>query len=176
MKQFWVASFALLALLAPAFATAQSPIQIALFNPVQIVPEDEAIRGVRLNILYGKNTWVRGLDVGLVNHTTDGISKGIQAGLINLAESDFLGWQPGVVNIIEGEFLGLQGGFWAPFNQIDGGEGAQIGIVNVARDMSGFMLGLVNYAENMYGLQIGLVNIIENKDGFPFFPIVNWSF
>jgi len=119
------------------------PIQIALFTPVQIVPEDIDIKGFRFDVIYGRNASVTGFDVGLVNHTTTGLSKGIQFSFIGLNESDFIGWQHGFVNITKGNF-----------------EGLQVGVVNYANQMKGVQFGLVNYAGSGKGLQIGLVNFI----------------
>ena len=137
----------------------EKPIQLSLFSPIQLVPEDDAISGVRLSLLYGRNKYVSGLDWGLVSHSTSGRSVGVQFGGVGLVEADFMGWQSNVVNITEGNF-----------------EGFQWGVVNYAGHASGFQLGLVNYAASMKGLQIGLVNIIKQGGQFPVFPIVNWSF
>ncbi len=143
---------------APAFAQ-NRPIQLALVTPIQIFPEDIPIGGVRLNLLYGRNVSVSGLDLGLVNHTTTGLSKGWQYGLVGLNDADFLGFQDCAVNVTKGRC-----------------EGFQWGVVNYAGEMSGLQLGLVNYAMSMKGLQIGIVNIIKQGGQFPVFPIVNWSF
>lgn len=143
---------------APVMAQ-QKPIQLSLFAPIQIFPETDAITGVRINLLYGRNTTVVGLDWGLVNHTTSGLSKGWQQGIVGFVESDFIGWQDNVVNVVKGNF-----------------EGFQLGIVNHANYASGLQMGLVNYARSMKGLQIGLINIIGQGGQFPVFPIVNWSF
>lgn len=143
---------------APVFAQ-NRPIQLALVTPIQIFPEHYSITGIRLNLLYGRNVSVTGLDVGLVNHTTTGKFKGLQYGLVGLSDSDFAGWQDCFVNITNKKF-----------------EGFQYGFVNYADYMSGFQLGLVNYAKKAKGLQIGLVNIIRQGGQFPVFPIVNWSF
>jgi hypothetical protein len=45
----------------------KKPIQLALFNPVQIAPEESSIIGVRLSLLYGKNANMNGLQLGLIN-------------------------------------------------------------------------------------------------------------
>ena len=138
----------------------EKPVQLALFNPIQIFNENTSITGLRISLLYGKNASVTGLDWGLVNHTTSGVSKGVQFGLVGYAEADFMGWQDNGINITKGKFEGLQ---W--------------GVVNYAGTISGVQLGFVNYAANMTkGLQIGLVNIIKHGGQFPFFPIVNWAF
>jgi hypothetical protein len=80
------------------------PIQVALVTPIQIFPEEDSISGIRLNLIYGRNGSVMGLDLGLVNHTTTGISKGVQFGFIGLVDSDFIGWQDNSVNVTKGKF------------------------------------------------------------------------
>lgn len=134
-------------------------IQLSLFSPIQIHPESEIISGFRFNLLYGRQATVTGLDLGLVNHTTTGTSKGVKWGVVNYDDANFVGLQHGFVNITMKDFEGFQWGF-----------------VNYARKANGFQLGLVNYAYTLHGLQIGLVNIIKQGGQFPVFPIVNWSF
>lgn len=153
--------FAILALglcAQPALAQ-HKPIQLSLFSPIQLVSKDDAVGGVRLSLLYGRNTHVCGLDWGLVCHSTSGVSKGAQLGLVGVVDADFTGFQNTAVNITKQNFKGFQ---W--------------GIVNYAGHASGFQLGLVNYAMSMKGLQIGLLNFIKQGGQFPVFPIVNWSF
>lgn len=155
----------LMAVSLPSFFTTDisyaqgQPIQLALFNPVQIVPEGQAITGIRLSLIYGKNTSVTGLDWGLVNHTTSGLSQGIQFGMVGYNEADFTGWMDNAVNITQGTDTGVQ-----------------FGIFNHAKRMEGVQIGLVNHAESMHGLQLGLVNVIDSGGAFPVLPIVNWSF
>lgn len=135
------------------------PINLSLVTPISIAKETDAVTAFRFNLIYGKNTSVKVVDLGLVNHTTSGISKGLQWGIVNMAEGDFKGAQLATVNYNPGSFEGLQWGF---VNHTMSGEGLQ--------------LGFINYAKKIHGLQIGLINIIS-EDGFlPFFPIVNWSF
>jgi hypothetical protein len=149
------------------------PFQLALFNPLQIRDEHASITALRLNLIYGKNVSVSGLDVGIANHCTGGLSLGLQYGLVGFIEGDFMGWQDNAISIVKGGFTGFQSGF---FNHCGKGEGFQMGFVNRATDMRGFQLALVNYTETMYGLQIGLVNIIRRKETLPVFIIANWSF
>jgi hypothetical protein len=160
-RYFSLFAIALLALAfcAPVASGQGKPIQLSLFSPVQIVPPDQGVSGVRLSLLYGKNTYVSGFDWGLVSHSTAGVSKGVQFGLVGFNEGDFVGWQDAGLNYTKGRC-----------------EGFQWGIVNYAGHASGFQLGLVNYAMTMHGLQVGLVNIIKQGGQFPAFPIVNWSF
>ncbi len=135
------------------------PVQLALFNPIQLFSENTSITGLRLSLIYGKNTSVTGLDWGLVSHTTSGTSTGVQFGFLGINEADFIGWQDTGININHGSF-----------------EGLQLGLVNYAGAVNGVQIGFVNYAANMKkGLQIGIVNIIKQGGQFPFFPIVNWA-
>lgn len=146
--------------------------ELSLFPPVQIRGADEAIMVLRLG-LYNKNRWIKGLDLGIVNHTTDGISKALQVSVVGVNEADFSGYQVGVVNIVRGEFKGFHKGV---YNEAGVGEGFQLGVFNRSRDFQGFQLGIVNWAENMHGIQVGLINIISGKESLQFLPIVNWSF
>ena len=148
-----------LVLMAAAAVAQERPFQLALVTPIQIFSEDVSITGLRLNLLYGRNQTVTGVDLGLVNHTKSGDSKGIQWGFVNLTDANFTGLQDGWVNITKGDFEGLQWGF-----------------VNYVNHGNGLMIGFVNYAMSMKGLQIGLVNFIRQGGQFPVFPIVNWSF
>jgi hypothetical protein len=141
-----------------AFADAK-PINLSLITPISIAKETDSVTAFRFNLLYGKNTSVEVLDLGLVNHTTSGLSKGLALGVVNIAEGDFKGAQFGTVNYNAGSFEGFQWGF-----------------VNHTNNGDGLQLGFFNYAKKYHGLQIGLINVIS-VDGFmPVFPFVNWSF
>ncbi len=174
MKRPFVASVfaAVLAILAavPALAQSAKPFQLALFNPAQIVPQSESISGIRLNLIYGANQNVQGIDAGLINQT-HGSEIAWQWGGVGLVDKDFLGWQDNVVNITRGKFTGYQSGF---FNQADEGNGLELGVVNITRHMNGVQVGVLNVTETMHGLQIGIANVIQ-KGKMQFLPIVNWS-
>jgi uncharacterized protein YjbI with pentapeptide repeats len=137
----------------------EKPIQLSLFNPVQIFPENTSIAGLRLNLIYGKNANVSGLDLGLINHTT-GNQAGIQLGGVNITNGDFKGWQWSWINVSHSNFLGLQ-----------------MGLVNYHQGhFNGLQFSVVNYAETMKGLQLGLINIIKEGGFLPFFIIFNFDF
>lgn len=154
-----------------AFA-APSPVQLALFNPAQIVKEDQSVGILRIDLIYGKNANVTGLDLGLINHTT-GDQAGLSYGIVNVVQGSFTGWQDNLISIADTSFLGLQSG---AYNQSKDGHGVQFGIVNVTEKMSGLQLGFVNYTRTMTrGVQIGLGNFIL-EGGIPFLPIVNARF
>ncbi len=137
----------------------ESPIQLSLFNPVQIVPETNSVTGLRLSLLYGKNVNVSGLDVGLVNVTT-GNQVGLQYGVVGYNEGNFNGWQDNLVSMTKGNLMGLQ-----------------TGAVNyTAGKTSGLQIAIVNYSATMNGLQLGLINIIGKGGFLPIFPIFNFCF
>lgn len=158
----------------PEKAEAQDskPVQLSLIHPVQLFPAETNIQGIRLNLIYGRNESVSGLDIGLINHATT--FKGLQYGAVGISDSDFVGWQYHFVNIAKESVTGAQTGL---FNSAGDMKGFQYGFVNTSDQMNGVQLGVVNYTQRMTrGLQIGVVNIISEGGKFPVFPVVNWSF
>lgn len=155
-------------------AAQEQPIQLALFAPVQLVPENQGVSVVRLNLLYSVNRSVQYLDLGLINVTSGGPSSGVQWAIVAINQGSFTGWQAGyLASVTRGPFVGLQFGAFTSARQ---GEGVQWGFVNTAASWNGLQFGLVNYAQRLHGVQIGFVNIIKQGGAFPVFPIVNWSF
>jgi uncharacterized protein YjbI with pentapeptide repeats len=136
-----------------------NPIQLSLFNPIQIVPEGESVNGIRLNLIYTKNANVTGFDMGLVNFTT-GKQVGVQWGGVNVTEGGFTGWQSAFVNISGGNFTGLQTS-WVNYHN---------------GNFNGLQFSIVNYAATLEGLQLGLINIIGSGGFLPVFPIFNFDF
>lgn len=132
-------------------------LQLSLFAPAQIFPENYDVSGFRLNLIYGKNSNLRGFDLGLANHIT-GQAEGFQLGLGNMA----------------GDMGGLQLGL---YNAISTSEGVcQLGIVNMARDIRGCQIGIFNMCDTINGVQIGLLNFINQSDFVIFCPIINAQF
>src|SRR5437667_11728202 len=70
---------------------AGAPLQLALWPPFQITPEENAVTGLRLNI-YGRNTDMSGVDLGFLHQTT-GNFKGLGVGLSNRTDGDMNGVQ-----------------------------------------------------------------------------------
>ncbi len=158
IQLFGALTIASLILPSPGNAQAK-PVNVALITPIQIFPEDNSIAGLRINLIYGKNVSMTGLDWGLVNAVGTGGFSGLQWGLVNICDGDVLGFQGGGFNLTDRNVEGVQ---WGWFNS--------------AEHVGGLQLGLVNYARSMKGLQIGIINIIETGGFMPVFPIVNWSF
>lgn len=136
-----------------------SPIQLALWRTIQIVPENESVGGIRLSI-YSVNAGMSGLDLGIWNETRSKTQLGVQWGIVGKSLGGFRGWQANTVNISADMFEGFQSGW----------------VNHHSGKFSGLQLAIVNYAESMNGLQIGLVNIIKKGGWMPWFPIANWSF
>jgi hypothetical protein len=166
-----VAALAAGAVAAP-LAAQQQPIQLALFTPIQIVPEKQGVGVLRLNLIYSANRSVQYVDLGFVNVTTGGPSQGVQWAFVAINKGSFTGWQNAFASITQGKFTGLQSGF---FTSAGAGEGVQWSAVNTAQNWNGLQVALVNYAQRLHGVQIGLINIIRQGGQFPVFPIVNWS-
>jgi hypothetical protein len=140
----------------PAMAE-EKPVNLSLFTPVSIAKETDSVTGFRFNLIYGKNTSVGIVDLGLVNQTTK-LSHGLQWGGVNYTEGAETGVQIATVNINMGTTKGLQ---WAGFNY--------------AEHAGGLQLAVVNYAKTLDGIQVGVVNIIEKGGFLPVMIIANWS-
>jgi hypothetical protein len=84
------------------------PLQLALENPYQLVPEDMDIHGLRLNFLYGKNRNVKGIDPGHMNESKGDFS-GLEVGLlINGVDGNVSGLQAGLLGNGTGSVIGVQ--------------------------------------------------------------------
>src|SRR5512145_556567 len=99
-------------ILAALPAAAEGPVNVSLFSPVAIVKPTEGVSAFRLNLIYGKNTSVKIVDLGLVNQTTT-MSNGLQWGFVNYNEGTFSGLQLGAISYNKGMVGGLQ---WSGFN------------------------------------------------------------
>jgi hypothetical protein len=131
------------------------PLQIAIWPPVQVVCPDSDVRGLKLNLPYGDNQLVQGLDVGVFSGSE--LFSGIQVGLIN-SNGAQEGLAIGLINRVDTKLTGMQ-----------------IGVLNYAEEAGGMQIGLINTAESMVGIQIGLVNVIRDCR-VPCIPILNWQF
>jgi|GEM_PF-5988853 hypothetical protein len=55
MRRNVIAAFAAAWALAATSAVADSPVQLSLWSPVQIVGVDQSVKGLRLALIYGEN-------------------------------------------------------------------------------------------------------------------------
>jgi hypothetical protein len=139
-------------------AAAEKAVNISLFPPIALAKPEDAVTAFRLNLIYGKNTATKIVDLGLVNHTTTGVASGLQWGAINITEGQLSGIQLAALNLDKGTTKGLQ-----------------FGGINYAKTGGGLQLALINYAEEMNGLQIGAINIIKKGGFLPVMVIANWG-
>lgn len=167
----------LVASVLPAFDT--TALQLSLWAPkVQLVPPEICISGLKLNLPYGSNAQVTGIDLGLVSiareqgSDLDARVSALQVNLFNKTSGSFAGIQAGLVNLSDtssGIMVGLVN---SAAGQVSG---IEVGLINTSLEFHGVEIGLVNYTEFLQGLQIGLVNI-ATKSTVPVFPIINFCF
>jgi hypothetical protein len=146
------------------------PLQLGIFPPVQLIPEDMAVRGIKLNLPYSANDRVVGIDVGVASAGAD--MEVLQVNLYNRVYGEMTGLQVGLLDTI-GSGNGLQIGLLNRVSTVF--QGIQISLINVAEEMTGVQIGVINRTEFLSGLQIGVVNVIEESP-LPFLPIINMSF
>lgn len=149
-------------------------LQLSLVTPVQIFPETFAVSGLRINLIFGRNRALRGLDLGTVNEVTERVEgvqligvnlagdlAGLQIGLFNSAATSEAGCcQLGAINILRGE----------------DSQGTMLGLFNQADGLRGFQFGLINICNTLDGCQLGLINIILQSEALMFCPIFNAQF
>ena len=169
-----------------------TPVQLALFAPIQIAPVDSDVYGLKLSLPYGVNRTLYGLDVGLCNidQTVYGIDiggwtmvkerqYGIQIGGLfasrGNSKSKSYGLNiAGLVNLSQGSGYGISIGGLANY-AADAITGLQLACWTSAKKMTGLQLGVVNFAGDLTGVQLGLVNICP-KGYLPFMLIINGKF
>ena len=177
-KSILVAAVVCLSALAlSAFDT--TAFQISLWAPrAQLVPPEIAISGLKLNLPYGNNSKVTGVDLGFVSINREQDDKldaqvsAFQVNLWNSTNGRFGGFQVGLVNLADTS-AGIQVGL---LNSTDNMfRGFHVGVFNSSLEVHGLEVGLINYTEFLTGVQIGLINI-ATKSTLPFFPIINMCF
>ena len=130
-----------------------TPLMLSFFSPVEIPYSQDAswdVRGLRINLPYGRCRDIIGLDVGVVNHAAS--AYGLQIAGLNIVDDDVkMTLSAGLLgNIVGGSYVGFQ----------------FAGLANVVGDdaYSLSVAGLVNYAGGAYtGLQIGFVNVAATQ-------------
>jgi hypothetical protein len=204
MKTVWrTAAFLCFGVGALAAEPPAYPFQLALASPVALVAPEHSINGLRLNLLWGANANVNGMDLGPVNYTAKN-HRGLQLGLVNLVGGDLTGFNMGLVNWAGGKVAGSEVGLinWAG-GEVSGTqdafllnvsrskvsyqfallvswaeevEGGQFGIFNRATKMTGLQMGVINITGQLNGLQLGLLNIATEKAGpWKVLPLVNMN-
>ena len=148
-----------------------TPLQVSVWPPnLQVVTPEIDVSGLKLNLPYGGNNRITGVDLGFAS-TSDNCSA-LQINLLNMVSERYSGVQVGVFNLC-GESRGCQVGLLNTTDQ--NASGLQVALINSTIEMTGVQVGLINITDFMIGFQIGIVNIIRESI-VPFFPIVNFCF
>jgi len=143
-----------------------TPLQLSLGPPIpychiQLAPEDWDVRGLRLNLGYGNNKNVHGIDVGGFNFVTSE-AVGVQIGAGNSA-GEMKGIQFGLFNDTHGDCCGSQIGF--KNHCMRSLTGVQLGLINErgADDKTMRMMGAANEF-NRAAVGSGLVTALSSGD------------
>lgn len=118
---------------------------------------------ISLNIIYGVNGGLNGMEFGSVLNVNTGYVSGLQfAGVMNMntQRTDALQFA-GVANVCNDSVSGLQlaGVFNLSRHRMSG---IQASVVNVAtHEMSGIQLGVIDYTHLMNGIQWGVINSVS---------------
>jgi len=135
----------------------EKAVNLSLFTPISLAKAEDSITAFRFDFIYGKNTTVKIIDLGLVNQTTQ-LSNGLQWGFVNYNAGNQTGLQLAAFNYNAGTTNGLQlAGF------------------NYAESAGGLQLAFINYARKLGGVQIGAINIASEGGTFPVMVIANWK-
>jgi hypothetical protein len=149
--------------------------QLGFFAPLQIMPEDYAIYGLKLGTIYSCNRELAGLDLGLCNETTE-THYGVSCAILSRRQGNVYGLNvAGIMNLSKANETGFS--LSGLYNEIKGGmRGLQMALFsNQAYDVKGVQLGLINYTRNLQGVQIGILNFCKNQP-FKFTLFVNaWN-
>jgi len=168
-----------------------TPLQVSIWSPVQVFPEDYDVAGIRCGI-YSRNRHVYGLDVGVQNRA-DASSGGIQVGLLFSAVSgmgvDFLfpsliieaagpNWDNIDKICVNGKcasYTGLQISYIS--NYADEIRGVQVAFVeNGAVGLRGCQFSCVNECSSGGGWQMGVLNEARRDFcGLQGFALFNFS-
>ena len=137
----------------------------------QVFEKEVPVYGLRVSGLYGVQSEVVGVDIGLLNdadtfrgiglglcNITRGSATGAHLGAgCNQVDDDFEGVQSGAANLVGGKLIGLQVG--AASSAAGGATGAQIGLVSQAGDLTGLQAGALNYSGGLNGVALGVCNV-----------------
>jgi hypothetical protein len=150
------------------------------------VPDDPAVNGMRLSLLHGRNTRVRGFDLGLLSlsETSEMSGVSIIAGVSRVTGRMSGGAAISLINYHTGRDTGLNAAFINKLNDTehafnvsflniaDGATQVDLGGLNMSAQSTA-QIGFVNVTRNLRSFQFGFLNIAEN--GFmPVFPVINF--
>jgi hypothetical protein len=159
----------------PETPSSSTPVQFALWHPIQVFDQNVSVTGLRLVLISGVNQDVTGLDLLGLASLTRGNQTGLQLGFYDWVRGDLTGWQLGIfANDVEGWARGFQSAGIA--NRAGKGTGFQFAaVLNRTKRMRGLQISLVNWTDELEGVQLGLINV-NRKGPIPFLPLFNFGF
>jgi hypothetical protein len=149
--------------------------QLSLLAPAQLFPDSFSVEGFRLDLIYGANEDLKGIDMGLINNS-NGNAHGLELGAVNLVGKDFGGVQFGLFNEDRRNVNGVQLGLINVTRLSFEGFQAAALYNDAQEDMHGLQLGIVNHAGSLNGIQIGLLNFNDDHKELGFLPFINAAF
>ncbi|MHA7840001.1 MAG: VC2662 family protein [bacterium] len=144
-------------------APAETGFQLGL--PNLNVPRDPDVNGFRLSFLYGENRQMRGFDLGLLSVSETSRMSGVAlvGGVSRITGEMSSGASFSLVNFHTGRDSGMNAAF---INLLDdAGQAFNTGFVTIARGRTGVDLGGINLSEGSKA-QIGFVNITKEIESF----------
>lgn len=179
-------------------------LQVSVAPDVQLIPEDESVLGLRLNLPYGLNKSVYGFDLGVVSQVSgdaaalqvsvlanivDQNANSLQIATVNSVGNSMVGLQIGILYNTANKFAGIGVGGLVNYYSEEGAgilvggvvnyspvlKGLQVGAFNISSYASGLQIGAINYTKKLRGIQIGVINCVE-EGPLPFMPVINASF
>lgn len=126
----------------------------------------KAINIASLNLFWGMNGGLKGLEIGGIGNSLNREVQGLQiGGVFNYVEGGMQGVQTsGIFNLSKGAVMGLQySGIINLSGNVYGMQGTNLS--NVARNLYGIQIsGVSNIASNVYGCQVGgIFNFVNGK-------------
>lgn len=172
-------------LLVPSLAAAETGFQFGV--PDRNFPDDPAVSGMRLSLLWGNNERMSGFDLGIFSVSQTRVRTGfaLVGGMSRVTEKSdgavalsFINYHSGTDTGANLAFINMlnntKGAFNSGLIQIAEGEtSVDIGGINVSKK-SQVQIGFVNVTQEITGFQFGFLNMAENGF-FPFFPIFNYA-
>lgn len=173
------------AALTSSMAFAQTP---AMFSTIDTnAPQDNSVEGVRLSILHGKTSSLKGVDVSVLGMSETDRTTGVNLGFFfggNKVNQEMKGLSWGLFNWNTGQATGVNLGLanithnvnglnWSWVNFSDGNTLADVGLVSLS-NKSTVQVGVFNHTHAIDGVQVGLINCADNGF-FKCFPIVNFA-
>ena len=149
-----------MALAALPVAAAEKPLNLSLFTPISLAKATDSVSGFRFNLdlrreYVGERSWT----LGLINHTTSGLSNGLQWGASTTPKGHSAASRSRPSTSTRARRRVSSG---ARSTTPSTAGGLQLAVVKLRR-------------REIQGVQIGVLNIIKEGGMFPLMIIANWN-